>query len=289
MSLNILPRSTWTTTAPGFPRYPSRRLVASQVAALVLHYPAMGAAVGALSQAAEAGWWRGFRNYHVGTRGWADIGYNYGVTQAGRVYTLAGDTHAAAHAASTAYPLANHHTIGVVLLLGDDEEPSAAMVASVNALWAYLRSSRGYTAMTKVMGHQEVRGAFTRCPGPRVMAAIRAGRFRYSTPKPPTTPPPTKPTVPSGSGVYTVRSGDTLGGIAKAHQTSVKALVLLNGIADPDRIDVGQKLYTRWVVSRGQTLGVIAKRAGTTVSRLVSLNKINDPDRITVGQLIRLP
>lgn len=90
-------------------------------------------------------------------------------------------------------------------------------------------------------------------------------------------------------GRYTVRPGDTLGEIARTYRTSVGALVLLNGISNPNRIDVGQRIYTRWVVSSGQTLSEIASRASTSVSRLAQLNGLSNPNRITVGQLIRLP
>nr|WP_235720658.1 LysM peptidoglycan-binding domain-containing protein [Liquorilactobacillus vini] len=46
----------------------------------------------------------------------------------------------------------------------------------------------------------------------------------------------------STSGSYTVKSGDTLYGIAKENNTSVANLVALNHISDPNEISVGQKL-----------------------------------------------
>ena len=44
------------------------------------------------------------------------------------------------------------------------------------------------------------------------------------------------------SNIHVVKSGDTLGKIAKIHQTSVLELTQLNGIRNPDRISVGQKI-----------------------------------------------
>ncbi len=41
---------------------------------------------------------------------------------------------------------------------------------------------------------------------------------------------------------YTVQSSDTLGKIAKAHNTTVENLVKLNNITDPNSISIGQKL-----------------------------------------------
>ncbi|KPC59086.1 hypothetical protein ADL35_49250, partial [Streptomyces sp. NRRL WC-3753] len=50
----------------------------------------------------------------------------------------------------------------------------------------------------------------------------------------------TKP--PATSGTYTVKKGDTLSGIAAAHGTTVKAMADLNGLKDPNKLAVGQKL-----------------------------------------------
>lgn len=114
-----------------------------------------------------------------------------------------------------------------------------------------------------------------------------------------------------GSQSYTVRSGDTLGGIAARFGTSVSALVSRNRIANPNLIYVGQQLSiggtaapapattsptpppaaggSTYSVQPGDTLSGIAARHGTTVSTLVSLNGIANPNRIYVGQTIRLP
>ena len=43
--------------------------------------------------------------------------------------------------------------------------------------------------------------------------------------------------------VYKVKKGDTLSKIAKANKTSVAELVRINGIKDPDKIYIGQKIY----------------------------------------------
>lgn len=47
---------------------------------------------------------------------------------------------------------------------------------------------------------------------------------------------------PAATGVYVVRSGDTLSRIAARYGTSVTTLVRLNGLASADRIYVGQRL-----------------------------------------------
>lgn len=75
----------------------------------------------------------------------------------------------------------------------------------------------------------------TACPGVKRTAQFRNELMpelvrRANVPKP--APPAT----------YTVKSGDTLSGIAAKHKTTVAKLVALNKIKDPDRISVGQKL-----------------------------------------------
>lgn len=46
----------------------------------------------------------------------------------------------------------------------------------------------------------------------------------------------------STSTIYTVQPGDTLSGIARRFGTTVEKLAKLNGIRNPDRINVGQQL-----------------------------------------------
>lgn len=52
----------------------------------------------------------------------------------------------------------------------------------------------------------------------------------------------TTPSTPSDGTTYTVKSGDTLSGIAAKFGTTVAKLQSLNGISDPNKIYVGQVL-----------------------------------------------
>jgi LysM repeat protein len=47
---------------------------------------------------------------------------------------------------------------------------------------------------------------------------------------------------PAGTIIYVVRPGDTLGGIARRYNTSINTLMQLNGIRNPNRIYIGQRL-----------------------------------------------
>lgn len=59
---------------------------------------------------------------------------------------------------------------------------------------------------------------------------------------PPSETPVASPTIPPDVIEYTVGRGDTLFSIAQRHGTTVAAIVALNGLADPDDIEVGQVL-----------------------------------------------
>ncbi len=119
----------------------------------------------------------------------------------------------------------------------------------------------------------------------------------------------------SGTSV-TVKEGETLSEIADRHGLSVNKLMALNGITDPDQLQVGQRLklggsattaasgarpaaaapaapvYRKGarehVVRSGESLSQIADGYGLPQSRLVALNGITDPDELQVGQRLRL-
>ncbi len=105
---------------------------------------------------------------------------------------------------------------------------------------------------------------------------------------------------------YTIRAGDTLGGIASRNGSSVGALMAANPqIRDSDLIYAGQRIRilgaggadpapateTRaYTVKRGDTLGAIASRFDASVSQLMSLNpQVRDADLIYAGQRLRVP
>lgn len=108
------------------------------------------------------------------------------------------------------------------------------------------------------------------------------------------------------SSSYTVKSGDTLSGIARTYSTTVAKLESLNKLSS-DTIYVGQKLAvsgqvkeetkpsegtpsnntgstaTQHTVKAGNTLSGLAKQYGTTVANLKSVNNLKS-DTIYVGQ-----
>lgn len=112
-------------------------------------------------------------------------------------------------------------------------------------------------------------------------------------------------TTSGGDAVYTVKAGDTLSGIAAKYGTTYQALASYNGISNPNKISVGQKIKipgtgssgststgggdTVYTVKAGDTLSGIAAKYGTTYQALASYNGISNPNKISVGQKIKIP
>ncbi len=179
-----MPRSAWTPTARG-----GAQLTGSKLVGLACHWPGSTTnAYGVETAAAVAGRLRGWRQFHVEDRGWADIGYNFAIDQAGRVWDLRGSSRVGAHCASAGNPDANHEYIGVLFVLGDQEQPTAAMT---QAFWDFRRDvfQAKWPGRNDVRGHREVPGAQTSCPGNAVIALTNGRPTPPGKPTPPTTPP----------------------------------------------------------------------------------------------------
>ncbi len=116
---------------------------------------------------------------------------------------------------------------------------------------------------------------------------------------------------PQDQASYVVSPGDTLTAIAARYGVSTSALARANGISNPNRIYVGQKLVIpgasnagsspaapkppsqapatgTYIVQAGDTLSKIAARYGTTVQKLMSLNGLTNPNLIWVGQRLKV-
>ncbi|OQW94636.1 MAG: hypothetical protein BWK77_08895 [Verrucomicrobia bacterium A1] len=142
------------------------------------------------------------------------------------------------------------------------------------------------------------------------------------SPKPVFQPPaPVEPML-SEARTYTIASGDSLSKIAKRHGVSARELAELNGIKDPNKIRIGQKIalpdYASgsvaskpkpsksaapskpkssaapaaggpvYVVQAGDSLSKIASKHGVKVNALREANKLSG-DKILVGQKLVIP
>ena len=106
------------------------------------------------------------------------------------------------------------------------------------------------------------------------------------------------PGVDAGVTEYVVRSGDTLWLIARRFNTTVDAIMRLNGLTS-DNLSIGQVLripaaessggsYFEYTVRSGDTLWQLARKYGTTVDAIMRLNGLAS-DNLSIGQILRIP
>src|SRR5688572_20597110 len=125
-------------------------------------------------------------------------------------------------------------------------------------------------------------------------------------------------TSPGGTTTYMVQAGDTLFSIARRFNTTVDTLIALNGITNPNLLNIGQVLIVgtsggqpqpttapttgptavpttpptdqtvTYTVQPGDTLGRIAVRFNTTYQAIALLNNITNPDIIYPGQVLTI-
>ena len=129
---------------------------------------------------------------------------------------------------------------------------------------------------------------------------------------------PSAPTTSSGSSMYVVRRGDSLGKIAQSLGVSLNALMDANGIIFPHRIDVGQQLTIpsastsrsaapasdtsaqreslptvngreQYIVQPGEYLSQIGFKLNMNWVAIADVNSIVNPDRLRVGDVLLLP
>ena len=94
---------------------------------------------------------------------------------------------------------------------------------------------------------------------------------------------------------HTIKRGETLGVIAKKYGLTASALATHNGIANPNRVKVGQKLTIpaktdtiTYTIRKGDTLSTIAKKYKTTAAAIAKANGIKNPKTIQPGQKLKI-
>ena len=101
---------------------------------------------------------------------------------------------------------------------------------------------------------------------------------------------PTRETQP---GIAVVQAGDTLYGIARRHNTPVRAVIDANHLEPPYIVQPGQRLVLPRVrlhlVQDGDTVYAVSRRYGVEVSSLVRANAIEPPYTIKLGQTLIVP
>ena len=177
----------------------SHSLVPSQVKNTAFHYPGTANPINAVGDAGfrrVCSALRGWQDYHMNTRGWSDIAYCIAVDQVGRAYTLRGIN---IRSAANGGTQVNLEYGAVLLVLGNNEAPSAAMEATARAVMQDYR-----VRFTEIPRRPTWHGAIrpggtasdpsTDCPGLHTINEIKAGKFdAASTPVVPPVPPPVTP------------------------------------------------------------------------------------------------
>lgn len=130
-----------------------------------------------------------------------------------------------------------------------------------------------------------------------------------ATPEPAVPAPPPSPPEPvyrtttdgpvvdaEGNGeVHVIAQGDTLYSIAREMGVSVDYLAERNGISDPSRIRIGQRIEgpgsagKAYVVQSGDTLSAIARRFNVSVADLATENNVSASGVIRPNQRLLLP
>jgi len=114
-----------------------------------------------------------------------------------------------------------------------------------------------------------------------------------------TAPATAAPPLQEDPQVYVVQAGDTLVAIALHYGVTVDAIVAANGLSDPDRLSVGQRLTIPgassagasivYVVQPGDTLALVARRYNVASLAMAQANRLANPNLIYVGQRLMVP
>lgn len=203
-------------------------------------------------------------NSEIKSRGWIGIGYNFYVRQDGTVWKGRGLEYVGAHSgrkhvrndsewAEGAYN--NNRTVGIGFEgyyhpwdkgTPDKVMPEAQFNAGVKLIKDLLAY---YGEGLFIKKHKEMPSTATSCPGDyfpfdKIVAAARG-----TASAPTSTPAPT--TNPGSVRTYTVKKGDTLSAIARAHGLTLSQILAYNPqIKNANVIDVGQVINVQYKLTR---------------------------------------
>lgn len=157
-------------------------------------------------------------------------------------------------------------------------------------------------------------------PAPNLPTHRPAAR---TTPPPVFRPPVTPASTVSAEGkTYVVKKGESLSRIASKVGISARDLAAINGIDNPNKIRIGQKLILpphanvssvgsapapapakpavstpvkpmvtggTYTIQKGDSLSKIARKYGVSAKQLSAANNITDPNKIRIGQKLNVP
>lgn len=167
--MQIISRADWGA------RPPKRRdTVFTKTGGIVVHYTAVD------SSGVTAHWpqcyerWQRHQNYHMDTKGWNDLAYNFGVCKHGFIFE--GRGWEARNGANTPE---NSSTLSVCVDVDGNDPLDDAVIANLNNLISEA-VSKGWAAQLR--GHYQVSTSGTACPGANLKEALDLGRVRLPLP-----------------------------------------------------------------------------------------------------------
>lgn len=167
------------------------------------------------------------------------------------------------------------------------------------SLYAHMRGgSRGVTVGDKVKQGQTIGllGNTGDSTGPHLHFELHKGNWNVAKSNAVDPLDYLGKSISPSSATYTVEKGDTLSEIANKYHTTVSALASANGIKDPNKIYVGQKIKIpgkrkpkSYTVKSGDNLSVIAKDHGLSLKQLLAKNpQIKNANLIRPGDKIHV-
>lgn len=149
---------------------------------IVVHYDGSDQGLADKDHGACRTYWKNTRTFHMRTRGWADIGYSFGVCPHG--YVLEGRGWQRQQAAQ---PGGNTTWTSCTFMSGEHEKPTAAQVEAFRELRAWLRG-KGLAAAISYHG----KFISTSCPGGILRQMVTSGALAGA----PSVKPPAEPADP---------------------------------------------------------------------------------------------
>ena len=165
---DLVPGRVYTRSDVGMPAQPGgTRRSLDIINTWVTHWTT-GDALGVRD---TASWTKRIYDFHTGTRGWADIGYNYLVDRFGNVFVGRGRYRVGAHAQGH-----NTNSMGVAYLGGHDRDITSKGKLAMLGLLEWFDDSGIAIADNRLFGHRDL--GSTSCPGQRLHSWTRAGMPR---------------------------------------------------------------------------------------------------------------
>ena len=157
MIMDIRTREWWRAREPKA----VRKLPQGPAPEVIFHWPGVDYGIRKALQEVL----RSIQDYHLDSKEWYDIAYNFAVDRNGTIVALRGFGVEGGHTKDH-----NDRSLGILLLLNLDEEVSTPMTDAVAQLLRHAESEGHISRKTTILGHNEL--ANKPCPGPSGQALV---------------------------------------------------------------------------------------------------------------------